>query len=239
MPKPNDLRFKGWKLTVSTKFDVSDDTVSRIVKFCENTCNMYWVVLERGESGVKHLHALMCRKEEVSKYNLHDNIWKRYVKPYNEECIGSKAVRCDILYNNEWSSWYLSKEPDHELCAKVYDVEFESEYFATEEQQTVLVRERDINASADPFYARHQECFLEWNERDTPGPANPVTTQRCIEYFYWRMFVDKSMKVMSDARRVRWLGRALERYITGDNVADFEDKKFCASLHGPVFDFSG
>lgn len=247
MPKKDDLKFTGWKLTISTKFDIHDETVERVKKWAHKTCHMYWIVLERGESGVKHLHALMCRKEEAMKYSLHDHVWKHYVRPFNEECVGVKAVKFDILYNAEWSTWYLSKEEDHELVDKNYDVALESDYYATQEQQAILIRERDINASCDPFYARHKERFLEWNRRDTNGPgvdvggynSYPVTTQRCIEYFYWRMFVDKSMKVISDARRVRWLGRALERYVTADNVADFEDRKFCASLNGPVFDFSG
>lgn len=235
----NDFPLRGYKLTVSTKFDVSDETVGRIVKYVKKNAEMAYVVIERGDSGVRHLHALLCLKKEICKRNLEDYVWRHFVSSCNEGCQQKWAVRADVLYDSGWRDWYLSKEEGREVIYEDFDDGKIEQFYPSSEIQARLQAIRDVNNASDSYIAGHADRFKEWNKREGPGPSRDVTRARCLEYFYWRMYGEKDMKVVMDPRRVRQMAGSLYRYVTSDLSLDFEDRKWVASHDGPVFDFRG
>lgn len=232
-----DLKLKGFKLTVSTKYDISELTVEKIASYVKKNCDMGMVVLENGESGVLHLHALLNFADGRVKRNLSDHFWKFFVKPFNEECIQKWAVRFDVLYDEYWRMEYLKKEATRRLVLDNYDDGRAAEYYAPFEVQAYLQSVSVASDACDPFYAMHAVEFNEWIKRDTPGPPRVVTLTTCLEYLHHRMFVAKNMKIISQHRRAYEIADRLYRYVTSNVTLDFEDRKWVASREGPVLDF--
>lgn len=236
-----DLKLRSYKVTLSTKYDIADRTVEKFVNWVRNNAEMHYTVIERGKSGVRHLHSLVCFTVGKARRNLADYFWRHHVKPFNEGCEQHAAVDVSINSDDRWISEYLLKEADVEVKSNDYDRAREAEFYPTVEQQEILQVFVGSRTAVDSFYAEHAGFFTLWF-RDNVARHQDVaaaTTAHCLQYFYHRMHVSKDMRVMSDPRRVRQQAQALARYVTSDSRLNFEDRKYCAAEHGPVMDFNG
>jgi len=227
-----DLQLRGFKLTVSTKSPVTETDDKILVKYFEKNFDMYHVVAEHGSSGKRHLHALLCSEEPRVKRNLADAVWKK-IKDRHGDSKQGIAVRVDVLYDNRWITEYLNKEATVEQIGSNYDPDRESDFYPSDELQDALQAIAASSDASDPYYSDLASKFSTyWGQR----PGAPLRGD-CIKFLQHRMFVMKDMRVIRDPRVINQIGVALWRYITADDSLDFEQRKYCASLEGPVMNF--
>lgn len=240
------IKLRSWKVTISTKGDIPEEVVQKYYEYVFSNPNieMHYTVVERGETGRKHLHGLVCLKDGKPSAYLQNYIWRHFVQPYVDDShIGKIAVRLDVNADDRWISEYLKKEQAVEIISNEYDVGRESEFYPTDGEQQTLKAFVDAASAVDPYYAEHA-AFYEQFVMALPGHKYSIfrhvsTSALAERYFNNRMYVLKDMKVIRDPRVVHQMARALHRYATGDDLLDFEDRKYHASLDGPVMDFRG
>lgn len=238
----DDIPLRAFKLTYSVPGDISEQSVGLIKRWAEKNADMHHLVIERGESGKKHLHGLVCLPKAIIKRNVQDDHWKRFIKPFHPDAKQRCAVHVDVLYNSVWRDEYLKKEADHVVVSTDYDDERSSEYYPDQATQDRLQAIAAASGASDTFYASHAVSFQAWFDGEyhsEPGPRVAITIAHGIEYFYYRMHVAKDMQVMIDERRIRQMGHALYRYVTSSKELSFEDRKYVASCDGPAMDFRG
>lgn len=205
---------------------------------------MSYFVVELGESGKPHLHGLICTEKGFDKTDLQGRIWRDYVRDFvDKDNIPGVACRLDVNYDDRWINEYLSKEAGVRVVQNLYNAEREHEFYPTPEQTLVLQIYRDASEAADSFYSEHSAFYKIWLG-EQPGNRYAVvehvsTAKLAGKYFEWRMYVKKNMSVIIDTRRLHQMARALDKYTREDCEPDFEDRKYYASLRGPVLDFSG
>lgn len=227
------IKLRGFKLTVSVKGDLSPVTIEKITKWARKSTDMHHVVVEKGDNLRDHLHALLCFEQGRLKTSLQDDIYKRFVKPYNEGTIQKFAVRVDVLYDSTWYEEYLRKEEEHRVESTSYDVLKEPCYYPTKEEQALLQDIASKPRVVDEFYAKLATDYLDYVKL-RPNP----TRKDALEYLYDRMYVTQSMRVVADVRRVRQMSTAIYRFAHKDKTLDFEDRKFLASEYAPTHDFN-
>jgi len=234
MPKNEDIAFRGFKVTISTKSPVTIDDDKIFQKYCAKKCDMFHIVAEHGSNGKRHLHILMCCKVACFKRNLCDTLWK-LIKENHSDSKQGIAVRCDVLYNNVWYDTYLNKESDHEVVYTNYDASLEVNYYATPEQQEYLQARITSSSAVDPYYSKLSTEFESYWSGRTGVPLRGD----CIQYLQYRMFVVKDMRCIRDPKAINQIGVTLWRYFTSNADLDFEQRKYCASLDGPIVNFDG
>lgn len=233
-----DIPLKGFKITISTKFDVSEQTIKMFTKWAKKA-TMYHIVAEHGATGTKHLHALLCYDEPKIKRNLQDYIWRHHVKGHNEGAnIQKYAVRVDVLYDNRWHAEYLSKEADHEVITSEYDAEKESEYYpesgvkeSLEELKTHFARSDFWGDLAKKF----ETWYLEQHHFIRPTTFN---IEHIHKFYATMMFVDREIAIIADDRRIRQNVYCLWKLVNKITDPGYEDRKYYATHDGPVCDFS-
>lgn len=209
-----DMKFRGFKLTLSPKGDIDQEAVKYVHKYVQTNCKYAYVVLEHGESGQRHLHALLLYAFPKTKRNIHDYFVRQCMKKYHPDSVMAVAVRVDILYDNKWRMEYLSKEVDRTVIYDKYNDDEESEFYATPEQQKELQDILSFNNASDSYYAEHAHRADEYLRGEGLRP----TEANCFQYFQWRMFGNKDMRVIEDSRRVMQKAIALSKYIRGVSV---------------------
>lgn len=241
MPKNTDVKLKCFKVTISTKYDVSDETVAKFSKWCQKNTTMHHMVIEKGDTNVKHIHALLCIEKGYVKRHLQDYVWKHFVRDFNEGCIARYAVRVDVNYDDKWYNDYLRKESDVEIVSTNYDASHEGKFYPSAEEQEYFQACASVNSACDPWYADHELKFKEWwlERRDGNRFKPPPHGADVHEYLLDCMYVQRTMKPIADERRRRQLAASLARYVTKDAKNNYEDRKYFASLEGPVVDFHG
>ncbi|MEO5355425.1 MAG: hypothetical protein H7835_19740, partial [Magnetococcus sp. XQGC-1] len=120
------------------------------VKWVKKNSHMSYIVAESGESGKRHLHAVIIFKESRISKKLHENIWDRFVKPYHADSVGRYAVKVQVCPGNDWYNTYLKKEADVEVLYDNYNPEDACDYFPTEEVQEALMATRECKGVACP-----------------------------------------------------------------------------------------
>lgn len=242
MPKAKDIKLNAFKLTISTKYDISQTTVDLFAKWAQKRATMHHVVLETGSSGVKHLHALLCFQDGYIKRNLEDYVWRQFVQNHNEESTKIVSTRADVLYDDRWIMEYLSKEEDAVVVSSDYDAAREGEFYPDQATQEHLQTVALVNSSCDTVFADHEQRYWIFHRsvlHPGPGTGGLCTPTTCFQYYLWRMNCERTMRVCTDERRNRQNGLGLYRYITKDYNPGFEDRKYYASYEGPVMDFRG
>lgn len=237
--KKCDIPLKGFKVTISTKLDVSDQTINLLTKWCKKEA-MHHIVVEYGKSGVKHVHALVCCEFPKIKRNIADHIWKKYVRDCNEGGnVQKHAVRVDVLYDNKWYLEYLRKEDHHEVISTNYDPERESNYYP---EGGVKEQLEEIQASytRNNFWTDLANEFKEWylGKHHNVRPDH-YGVEHVHEFYHTKMLVDRTLPDVADDRRRRQNVKYLWMLINQITLPGFEDRKYYASHNGPTMDFSG
>lgn len=238
-----DIPLKGFKVTISTKFDVSDLTISKFTKWAKKA-DMHHIVAEHGASGTKHIHALLCFKEPKVKRMLADYIWRHHVKLHNEGAnIQKYAVRVDVLYDNKWHDEYLSKESTHEVISSEYDADNESEYYpipgVKEELEGLTVRNARSNFWDDVISKLKTWWSNRHPERDIDTFDWGSFNVEQVHKFYMESMFAGRLPHVSDDRRRRQNVNYLWMILTNHTDPSYEDRKYYASFHGSVCEFRG
>lgn len=190
----SSLPTRAFLLTISTKGDVSDECVEAVVKHIEKTTDHAYVVTEHGESGKRHLHAVMLYKTPRTPKKLQDNVWQRFVKPYHPDSVGRVCVKVQVCPGNTWYDEYLRKEADVTVHYDTYDRETACEYFPSQAIQEALQATK-----------KHVGIACPWLEQDVStwsGSTFANTSEGALQYLKHRMFVAKNMVPITDKRKL-------------------------------------
>lgn len=125
-------------LTVSTKGDLSDESIEKIVKWATKSTVHAYIVTEHGQNGKLHLHGALVFKEHTDAKATRQNVWARFVKPHHPDSIGAVAVRVQVMPGHKWYDEYLRKEAQVKVLLDTYDREAVTEYLPSSETQDVL-----------------------------------------------------------------------------------------------------
>jgi len=185
---------RSFLLTISTKDDLSLDAQRSVVKWIQKGTEMHHVVIETGQSGKRHLHAVLLYKSTRESRKIQENLWARHVQPHHSDSIGRVAVKVQVCPGNDWYSTYLKKEHDVEVLSTNYDPELAEEYFPTPEVQESLVAKGKCKTAAAPWLELDVASWTESTFTNEPSGA--------LCFYKHRMFVLKNMIPISDKRRL-------------------------------------
>jgi hypothetical protein len=194
-------------VTLSPKEDISEISIQKFLKWAGKNSQYLYVVLEHGANHKLHLHACLAFETPRSKLSIHDDVWKRIVKPEHQTSIGTFAVLVTNMWNHEWYNTYLKKEEGVRILANRYDVDSVTLMFPTLEQQQQHLKATAGKRVSDSARFDHEQKYL---EMFSEGHSFSTT----LLYFRTRMFKTKDMMVIQDERRVHQLAMALYRYVT-------------------------
>jgi len=208
---------RSFNLTVSVKEDISDEAVKYLKKWVEKTCK-YWYVVVENDTSKRHLHACLFYDECKNPKNMKDTIWK-HIKQYHPTSIAYVAVNIHAMPGKKWLDEYLNKDSTRdEITTKIpinedREVDWaELEKFIPSEtiQNTLMGASKKKDGPTDTFYGYHEVEYKAWLEKNTWVSS----TQTAAEYFGYRMFESKDMRVIADSRRVHQMSVALHKYST-------------------------
>lgn len=201
---------KAFNITVSVKEDISAEATHKLKRWTERKALYAYAVLEN-ETSKLHFHASVFCDDVQNARSIHDTLWK-LVKPYHPTSIGRVAVHVQACPGRKWINEYLQKESTREVLVNNLPTNLDEldDYFPDEEVQQVL-REKHSNRKEnvlDPFYATHEVHYKDWLH-DNAKVSSQIDA---LEYFKWRMFVKKDMRVVEDRRRLMQKALCLHEY---------------------------
>lgn len=190
---PHDLETKSFQLTVSVPGDLSAESQDLVVKWIRGNACMHYIVIEHGESGRRHLHALLIFKESREARKIKDNVFSRFVKKYHPDAIPCRAVKVQVCPGNNWYQEYLQKEGTREVLSDTWNEREAEQYFPTQAVQDALMAKAASKNVSCPAYDSHVSSWSESTYENTPEGS--------LQYLKHRMFVLKDMVPISDLRK--------------------------------------
>lgn len=196
------MKIHTFRVTISVPTDISDATVAHVKTYCIKKCHYAYIVCERGSSGKRHLHALICLKTPQEGNDLLGNWWKNYVQPHHTDAIRKHAMNVHVQYDHVWYDEYLNKEKQKELIYEQYVKDDVAKFFPTEEEQESLMQAvatgRSVDGVGDPYIDR---MVKEWTEYDPSGSSY----EDAGRYINYRMYVARDITCIRDVRRLSQL----------------------------------
>lgn len=196
------MKLHTFRVTISVPTDVSDSTVQAVKTYVAKKCHYAYIVCERGTTGKRHLHALVCLKSPMEGNDLIGNFWKHYVQPFHSDAIRKHAMNIHVQYDHTWYDEYLNKEQQKEVIWDDYDRDEVAKFFPTDEEQERLMQAvvtgRSDNGVGDPYIDR---LVNQWTEYD-PSGSDYEDAGRYINY---RMYVARDITCIRDVRRLSQL----------------------------------
>lgn len=188
------LPTRAFQLTVSVKGDLSVESQEELTKWIRKNTLMHYIVIETGESGRRHMHALMIFKDPRDPRKIKDNVWTRMVKPWHEDSIARIAVKVQVCPGNKWYQEYLQKESTRELISNTWNEEDALEFYPEPAVQEALMAK-----------SRCKEVACPWLEQDVStwtGSTFENTPEGALMYLNSRMYDLRNMVPISDPRKI-------------------------------------
>lgn len=201
---------KAFNITVSVKEDISEEAVRKLKSWTERKALYAYAVLEN-ETAKRHFHASVFCDDVQNARNIHDTLWK-LIKPFHPTSIGRFAVHVQACPGRKWIDEYLQKESSREILVNRLPTNLDDldDYFPDEEVQHILQEKasKKQDSVCDPWYATQEVHYKEWLREN-----DKVSSQiDALEYFKYRMFVKKDMRVVEDRRRLMQKALCLHEY---------------------------
>lgn len=191
-----------FRVTLSPKEDIDPEVVKWFLKTYEK-CNKY-VVIEQGQSGKKHLHALLQFDGPKEVKSIKDVVW-RNMRKYHGTSIQKFAVVINVCYNMLWYDEYLRKEEDVEnVDTDDFDAKSFRRALPDEATQTLLqsfTRHKPIGA----MWTAHEERWIKFSPDDASFPS-------AVRYLNTRMFKDRDLEPIADMRKFNQLAHTLTKF---------------------------
>lgn len=199
------------------------------MKWVKKTTELSYVVAETGDSGKRHLHAVLLFKDSRLSKKLHENIWERFVKPHHPDSIGRVAVKVQVCPGNDWYTTYLKKESNVEVLHDDYDPADALSYFPTPAVQEALMATRKCTGVACPYL---EQDVITWT-----GSSFENSPEGALCYLKDRMFVVKNMVPLSDPRKLTEKSHMYWQYRNGINTPTERELFLLKQLRdGPAYD---
>lgn len=231
----NHIDIHAYLLTISPKTDVTLDCQNAIIKWIKRNTHMHYLVAENGESGKRHLHAILIFKHPRQKAKLHENIWDRQVKPFHgsDGTIGKHAVKLCACPGNRWYDEYLKKEATAEILSDNYVPEEALSFMPTEAEQEVLVAAgKRASGPAAPYLKQDIEAWTASPFENSPEGA--------FTYIQHCMYVTETKIPLDDLRRLTSKALMYWKYRNQITVPTERERFMLKQLtEGPNFDVPG
>ena len=212
---------QAYRVTISTKGDVSPDTEAKFVRWAKKQ-DMCYCVAEKGSGDRRHIHALVLFESRRAKTTLHNAIWQQYVKPHHADCIMKKAVVINAAFDFKWRDEYLQKESGVEILINKWDDEHAEKYLPSIEEQDALVEAAESNRQGRAFHDHKMWTdlaghFKTWYVKESfPVPFKTYCRpHHCLQFLQHEMLYGR-MIVMCDTRRRYEKAIWLYRQVTMD-----------------------
>ena len=156
------------------------------------------------------MHAAVCFKHSIEKKHFEETIWEKVIK-YHPSSIKRVALKSVVQYDHDWHDDYLQKTEDKQV---LWDSDAKDDYakfFPTPEEQSDLVAAKESQTvsakdTKDPRFTRYLQ---EWTAYSTDD-----TYESAVKWFKYAMYVERSMQVIYDKRRLCQIAFALHEMRT-------------------------
>jgi len=193
MPQNELLPVHAFQLTISVKGDLSATAQDGVTGWIRKNTLMHYIVIETGETGRRHMHALLVYKEPRDPRKLKDNVWNRFVKANHPDSLARIAVKVQVCPGNQWYDEYLQKEGTREVLSDTWDKERALEFFPTPAVQETLMAKSKLKGVACPWLTEDVAAWTSSTFENTPEGA--------LMYLKHRMFVLRNLVPISDPRK--------------------------------------
>jgi len=187
------LPTRAFQMTVSVKGDLSPECQEELVKFIRKNTVMHYIVIELGDSGRRHMHALFVFKAPRVARKIQCNVWERLVKPHHSDSLPRFAVKVQVCPGNKWYDEYLQKESTREVLSNTWNREGAEEYFPSGEIQEALMATSKLSGVACPWIDKDIITWSASTFENTPEGA--------LMFLKSRMFREKNMVPIQDPRK--------------------------------------
>lgn len=220
------MRFHTWEITVSTVEDFDEDSARAVVAYLKKKCRYGFVAYECSRKW--HLHAAVCFKQPMEKKHFEETIWEKIEKyhPTSKKRIALVSV---VQYDHMWRDDYLRKSADTKVLWDDYKSEDYAKFFPTQEEQDELKLAKETKTMAakdtkDPRFTRYLQMWTEYSTNDTYEAA--------VKWFKYAMYVEQTIQVIPDKRRLCQLAFALHEMRTKTIELCHEEKRFGEQMLG-------
>jgi len=187
------LPVRAFQITISVKGDLSAESQDGIASWIRKNTLMHYIVIETGESGRRHMHALLIFKDPRDPRKIKDNVWTRFVQKHHPDSLARIAVKVQVCPGPKWYDEYLQKESTRELISNTWDPEAALEYYPLPAVQEALMAKSRSAGTACPW--------LELDIASWTGSTFENTPEGALMYLKHRMFVLRNLVPISDPRK--------------------------------------
>jgi len=211
--------YRSYCLTVRPRDGITDNTIEQITLWL-NKCDYSVAVLEM-EHEARHLHAQIW----FNKPRLRGDICKQVQRICERSIDGwddaqKKVLRAGVIIS--YSDWYLDYLIENDLKECSPNIINNNpppktmEFYPTDEEQA---RVQLLKTAVDPRFCKMELDYLEWLGEST------ITHNSVCKYLSEAMFVDRTMKVVLQARDRKALAISLYAYVSRQSdIYLFKDK---------------
>lgn len=202
--------YRAWAITIRPRNGICDERVSDYIDWIEKSpkiAGAYGVCEKLAEE--RHLHLAVFFSEGRRKGDVNKQV-ERIFQRRSVEDGEIKVLRSGtrIMYNDDFVKKYLDKNDDTQVVINAVPSDTIEYYPTAEEQEEV----RSQKNAVDQYF--HSLCckYTEWRgER-----MNDI--QVCRWWFGVAMYEDKTIRVITDTRKLNQIIEALYRYSTGNGT---------------------
>jgi len=172
---------------------LSAETQDGVTAWIRKNSLMHYIVIETGEAGRRHLHALLVFKDPRDPRKIKDNVFNRFVKTHHPDSLARIAVKVQVCPGPKWYDEYLQKESTRELISNTWDADLACQYYPSAAIQETLVAKSKLKGVACPWLI---EDISTWT-----GSTFENTPEGALMYLKHRMFVLRNLVPISDPRK--------------------------------------
>lgn len=209
-------KFSAISLNYRPKNGITQLEISKIIKFLTEKCLDYEAITEKvGEDPTtRHLHACLFFDEPVALGDIFGKTkrWGKLMLPEIEKSnsIWRRTVIVKGVYNDDWLSVYLRKDPERVVLNKCeIPMEIRLTYYSDIES-----REK-TQGPADKYFSWIEELWYEYNE------APPINIQVCSDFLAKMMYSERKIQCIQDPRQMKQKSRTLYSYINKKTKYDY------------------
>ena len=200
--------YRAWAITIRPRNGISDERVSDYIDWIEKSpkvAGSYGVCEKLAEE--RHLHLAVFftegrRKGDVNKQI--ERIFQRRVVEDGELKVLRSGTR--IMYNDDFMKKYLDKNDDTEVVVNNVPPDTQ-EYYPTDEEQEAVKSQKN---AVDQFFHSLNVKFSSWRG----DRCNDIQMVRW--WFGFAMYDEKSIRVITDTRKLNQIIDCLYKYSTSN-----------------------
>lgn len=211
-------------ITISTKDDIKDAVVNRVVQWAKKKCSNAHIVVEHAPGGRRHLHAAVDVTEAAEGNDIIGYLW-RIVKEHHPDSQRRHAMNKHVMYDHRWYEQYLKKDEHVEVVYSKYDKAEVESHFPSAATQDALMEHvvqatADTQSVADPFI---DKLCIDWGEYE----SEDASFDSAIKFLKHSMYVARTMRCIQDPRRMGQLANTMWHYRNKRVVVDAKDREHC------------